>query len=76
MMMSSKLIRAVILRKLSLSCENFDALADVSKEAISVAASALGARSDMVTMLSTGGVTGPLAGMVVVDEIAGVCDDI
>ena len=42
-----------------------DALADVSKEAISVAASALGARSKMVTMLSTGGVIGPLAGMVV-----------
>ena len=42
-----------------------DALDDVSKEAISVAASALGARSDMVTMLSTGGVIGPLAGVVV-----------
>ena len=79
-MVSGKLIlsqiRAIILRKLSLSFENFDTLDDVSKEAISVAASALGARSDMVPMLSTGGVIGPLAGVVVVDEITGVCDDI
>ena len=52
-----------------------DALADVSKEAISVAVSALGARSDMVTMLSTGGVIGPLAGMVMTG-LAGNMDGI
>ena len=75
-MISSKIITQATI---SNPCLMFDALADVSKEAISVAASALGARFNMVSMLSTGGVVGPLIGMVVgnlVGDMVDILDDV